>query len=199
MKRIEITYRSNLNELDKLNAKLERAEKNLEKKRAAAEKMGVAEWSVNEWRAWMDTVETENGWILNKEDVKKNSAFDGLWCAERDLEEVKEAIERAEKRFAKIEKKLDEYRAEVEKIEDLKMKEELWKLEFEQEQKEWKKDGITLEGRYYGTTPSGKRFTIVRNWGFTKRSLHCYTLTVDGKTVFTSGEFWRAYGDIKNN
>ena len=99
----------------------------------------------------------------------------------------------------KAEAELNAYHEEVERIEDLKKKEELFKLEFEQEQKEWAKDGITLKGRYYGTTPQGKKFWIEGNNGFTRRSLHCFTLTIDGETIFTSGEFWRAYGVIKNS
>ena len=127
----------------------------------------------------------------------------GAWCdlfgAEREVADIKERITYAEKRHQKAEQMFEEYIAEVEKIEDLKMREELRKLEFEAEQKEWAKDGITLEGRYYGATPNGKRFYVLGNNGWTERSLHCFTLYIDGETIFTSGEFWRAYGVIKNS
>lgn len=199
MKMIEISYRSKVAELEKLNAKLERAEKTYEKKLAAAQKMGVADWTCDQYRAWMNTVETRNGWIVNKADVKKNGAWSDLWDAGRELEDIKERIERAEARFEKAQQEIDEYRAEVEKIADLKRKEELFKLEFEKEQKEWAKDGIKLERRYAGETPNGNRFCIERNWGFTERSLHCYTLYINGNVVFTSGEFWRAYGIVRNS
>ena len=53
--------------------------------------------------------------------------------------------------------------------------------------------------RYNGFTPSGKRFTIYGNSGVTIRSRHCYTLYIDGKVIFTSGEFWRCYLNIKNS
>ena len=199
MKMVEITNRAIMNELEKLNARLQRAEKALEKKRAAAEKIGVADWSWEDWYAFMQTVETKNGWIVNKEDVKKNGAWSDLWGAERDIKDIKEQIANAERRLAKSEAAVEEYHKEVEAIEDLKRKEELFKLEFEKEQKEWAKDGIKLVSRYTGETPSGKWFQIEGNNGFTNRSRHCFTLYIDGKTIFTSGEFWRAYGVIKRS
>lgn len=204
MKMIEISYRANVNELNKLNAKLERAQKALQKKQDAAEKIGVADWTWEDWNAFMQTVETKNGWIVNKEDVKKNGAWSDLWDAKRDIKYLEEQIANAEKRFEKAERKLEEYYEELAKIEDLKAKEELFKKEFEQEQKEWAKDGITLTSRYTGITPNGRRFWIERNNGWTERSLHCFTLTLTNAegiayTVFTSGEFWRAYGVVKNS
>ena len=199
-KMVEIKYMSNLKELEKLNARLERAQKTLEKKQANAEKLGVANWTGAEHSAWIDTVETRNGFIVNKADIKKNGAWFDLIRAGREVEELKGQIARAEKRFADAEQKVAEYRAEVEKIADLKQKEELRKLEFAAEQKEWAKDGITLEGRYYGTTPGGKGFSIQRNNGYTDRSLHCFSLYLEGQgMVFTSGEFWRAYNIIRNS
>lgn len=199
MNRIEITYRSNANELVKLNERLEKAEKVLAKKQIIAEKLGVADMDGEQHREWLATVPIQDGWIINKEDIKKNGAWFDLYRAEDRVAEIQKSIAYAEKKFAEAEKKLDEYHAELEKIEDLKMKEEMWKLEFEAEQKEWAKDGITLNGRYWGLTPNDKTFYIHRNHGFTERSLHCFTLIVDGKTIFTSGEFWRAYGVIKNS
>lgn len=199
MKRVEITYRSNMNELNKLNARLERAEKAFQKKLAVAEKYGVAEWTGAQRREWLATVPTENGWIQNKEDIKKNGAWIDLAGAKDDLQTAKEAIERAEARFDKAEQELKAYHEELDRLTDLQAKEELMKKEFEEEQKEWKKDGITLNGRYWGETPKGKRFNITGNNGWTRRSLHCFTLMIDGNCIFTSGEFWRAYGVIKNS
>lgn len=199
MKQIEITLASNVKEMEKLTARLERAEKSYAKKLAAAEKMGVANWSDKEHNAWLQTVPTENGWIINKADVKKNGAWFDLVRAEDDLEDIRERIANAEKRLEKAQTAADAYHEELRQITDLKQREELMKLEFEQEQKEWKKDGINLEGRYYGTTKSGKRFDIYRNNGYTDRSWHCFTLWLDGEVIFTSGEFWRAYGIVKNS
>lgn len=199
MKRVEITYRSHLNELNKLNAKLERAEKTYQKKLAAAEKLGVANWSKDERIAWLETVPKENGWLINKSDIKKNGAWFDLYSAKRDLEDLKLQIGRAEKRFEKAAEAVIAYQEELKKITDLKEMERLMREEFEQEQKEWAKDGITLETRYTGKTPKGKGFGIWSNNGFTERSWHCYSLVIDGEMIFTSGEFWRAYGVIKNS
>lgn len=198
MKRVEIGYMSIANELTKLNTRLEKAQKALAKKQAAAEKAGVANWTNEERLAWMKTVPTENYFMVNKEDIKKNGAWIDLHMAQDTVEEIQYKIEKAEARMAKAEESLEQYRKEVEEIEDLQEKERLWKLDFEQEQSEWAKDGITLERRYAGRTPQGKWFVVERNGGWSARSLHCFTLYIDGKVIFTSGEFWRAYGAIKN-
>lgn len=40
----------------------------------------------------------------------------------------------------------------------------------------------------FGITPNGKRWYADHNWwGLTERTLHCYTLRIDGKVIFTSG------------
>lgn len=199
-KRVEITYTSIMAELNKLNTQLEKAQKALAKKEAAAEKYGVKDMDSEAYREWLKTVPTQDGFITNKEDVKKNGAYFDYIMAQDRVGELEYKIENAEKRLAKAEEKVDEYHKELEAMEDLKRKEELQKLEFEQEQKEWAKDGITLEKRYHGITPGGKRFSIEGNSGWTMRSRHCFTLYLEGYgVVFTSGEFWRAYGVIKNN
>ena len=154
MKMVEIAYNKEVKELEKLIARLERSKRTYEKKLETAKKYGVENWDNNDRHKWLETVETsENGFIVNKSDIKINSAWFDMVCAED--------------------------------------------AEFEKEQKQWAKDGITLEARYYGTTPNGKRFYIERNNGVTFRSMHCFTLTIDGETIFTSGEFWRAYAEIK--
>lgn len=201
MKMVEISYMSNMKELEKLSAKLERAQKALAKKQAAAEKAGVAEWTKEQHIDWLKGVETtEWGFIANKADIKKNGAWIDLMMAQDALEEVEGQIENAERRFEKAERKLSHYREEQAAIRCLKDKEALWKVEFEQEQREWAKDGITLEERYRGLTPAGRGFSIVGNSGWTDRSRHCFTLYIEGRgCVFTSGEFWRAYREIKNS
>lgn len=199
MKQVEIGYRSIMTELIKLNERLERAKTRLAKKQAAAEKYGVADMDNEAHAAWLKTVPTQDGWITDKQAIKKNGAWYDLISAQSDVEDYERQIANAEKRMAKAEAKVAEYLAEVERVADLQRKEELQRLEFEQEQKEWKKDGITLEYRYSGYTPGGKRFWVYGNCGMTERSRHCYTLMIDGNVVFTSGEFWRAYGIIKNS
>ena len=199
MKRVEIKFTAIANELEKLTARLERAEKKLEKKMAKAEKYGVSNWTSDDRSAWIKTIETNNGWIVNKEDINKNGAWFELVLAKSDVEDIKRSIEKTEERLAKADAEVEAYHKEIEEVEDLKTKEELRKLEFEAEQKEWLKDGIKLEARYYGETPSGKRFYIHGNHGMTIRSRHCVTLIINGDTIFTSGEFWLAYSVLKKS
>lgn len=198
-KMVEIKFNSIMAELEKLNTRLEKAQKTYEKKLAAAKKVGVAEWGDEEHKEWLLSIpKTETGWIINKEDIKKNGAWFDLVSAEDRVEELRRSIANAEKRMEKAEEKVEAYHEELNRIADLKEKELLWKLEFEQEQKEWAKDGITLEDRYSGITPKGKKFYIYGNNGWTRRSLHCFTLVIGGDVIFTSGEFWLAYVTIKN-
>ena len=198
MKMIEIKLRSLTTEMNKLIEKKARIESKLEKTTAKVEKLDC-KWTWEQHREWLINAPTENGWLTNKEDVKKNGAWFDWSRAQDDLNEVNGRIERLQSRIEQAEVKVDEYHAEIEKIEDAKKREELWKLEFEAEQKEWAKDNIKLEGRYVGTTPSGKRFSIYSNNGWTERSLHCFTLYIGGEVIFTSGEFWRCYLIIKNS
>ena len=200
MKRVEITFTKHQKELEKLNARLERQEKSFQKKLANAVKLGVDKWTKEDHIAFMENAEKVNTiFLANKEDIKKNSAWYDLMSAESDVEDTKKAIERAEKRLEKSENEVQKYYTELETIADLKAKEEFAKKQFEEEQKEWAKDDITLEGRYYGVTPNGKQFDIRGNRGFTNRSWHCFSLWIDGTCIFTSGEFWRAYSVIKNS
>ena len=207
MKMVEISLRSITTELEKAEAQLVKAETQLVKKTAIAEKLNC-KWTREEHIEWMNEVrqkhieagENQNDIIfLDKEEAKVNGAWFDWVHAQNRIEELQEKIERIKGKLEKAEAKVDEYHKNIEIIEDAKKREELWKLEFEAEQKEWLKDGIKLEGRYYGTTPSGKRFGISSNCGFTVRSLHCFTLYLNGNTIFTSGEFWRCYLTIKNN
>ena len=199
MKMIEIKANAIFNELEKLNKRLERAEKTLEKKAAIAEKYGVINWSAEERQEWLKTIEIVDGWIINKDDIKKNGAYFEYHSAEYDVRSLKRSIENAEARLDKAEESVEAYYKELEKLAELMEVENRRRLSFENEQKEWLKDGINLDGRYYGTTPSGRRFLIWGNNGFTRRSLHCFQLIIDGNTIFTSGEFWRAYSIIKNS
>lgn len=198
MKMVEITYTAELKELEKLQTRLEKKQAKLEKVQAKADKMGVTD-DVEAHRAWLATVETQDGFIVKKEDREKNGLFYDLVMTKDDIESLESKIEMAESRLEKKQKALEEYREEVEQIENLKEREKLMKESFEAEQREWAKDGIILEARYRGTTPKGNKFTIYGNSGYTERSQHCFTLYINGETIFTSGEFWRAYGVIKNS
>lgn len=206
MKMMEITQRSIMAELEKTNARLEKANDRLAKKTANVEKLGC-KWTNEEHRAWMDKIRQnhiDNGadpneiiW-LDKAESKINGAWFDWIRAQGDVEELTGKITNIENRLAKANEKVDAYRKEIEAITDLQKKEELMKLEWEQEQAEWLKDGIKLERRYAGETPNGKRFHIYRNSGYTERSWHCFTLQIAGDTIFTSGEFWRCYATVKN-
>ena len=45
-----------------------------------------------------------------------------------------------------------------------------------------------------GTTPNGKRWVLEMNSGWTERSRHCGTLTIEGEgTIFTSGTIAKAF------
>ena len=198
MKRVEITYRSQMNEVAKLSLRLEKAIKAYDKKLEKAKKYGVDTMTNEERLAWLQTVETRGGWIVNKADIDKNGAWFDLSLAEDNVADIKRRLENAEKRLLNTEDEVEEYRNQISQIQDLKQKEELFRLEFEQEQNEWLKDGIKLERRYAGHTPSGLWFSIQRNSGMSMLSRHCYTLYIDGEVIFTSGEFWRAYSVIKS-
>ena len=200
MRRVEITFTKYQKELEKLNTQLERAMNAYDKKYAVATKYDVQDWDTNTHNEWVQTTErTSTGFFINKVDEKKNGAWWDLVLSEGTIKDIEDRITRAEKRLERSEAELQKYYAELDKIADMKAKEEFAKRTFEEEQKEWAKDGITLEGRYYGLTPNGKKFVIYGNNGFSDRSLHCFTLRIDGRTIFTSGEFWRAYAIIKKN
>ena len=201
MKMTEIMYRAEVKEWEKLQARLERQKKALEKAEAKAEKFGIKEWTRAEYRAWIETVEVnESFFIKNKADQDKNSAWFDLGLKRDAVTDTEKDIERCEARLAKKTEAYEQAQAEREELEKVTGKEELMMLDFQQEQKEWLKDGIILEERYWGSTPKGKRFIIYRNsFGMTMRSLHCYTLKIGGETIFTSGLFWRCYSVIKNS
>ena len=201
MKISEIQYRAEVKEWEKLQARLERQKKALEKAEAKAEKYGVKDWTRADYRAWIETVEVnESYFIKNKADQDKNGAWFDLGMKRDAVEDTEKSIARCEARLEKKMEVFEKDEAEREELEKVVGKEKLMDLEFEQEQKEWLKDGIKLDGRYFGDTPSGKRFVIYRNnYGMTMRSLHCFTLRIDGETIFTSGLFWRCYSVVKNS
>ena len=200
MKMVEIKLRSVSAELEKLNTRKEKAEKRLQKATEKAEKLNANFPTVEAYRAWMDTVRTDElGFILDKADINRNGAYRDMGMAQWDLDDINDRIAKAEARVEKAQVDVDTYHAEMQAKLDHEAFEKLMAAEFEKEQKEWAKDGIKLEGRYYGESPTGKRFFIEGNHGFTERSRHCFTLTIGGQTIFTSGEFWRCYATIKNN
>lgn len=201
MRRSEISYKAEIKELEKLQARLERNKKALDKAEAKAEKFGVKDMSHEEHYEWLQNVETEGFFIKNKIDQDKNSAWFDLYRAQDAVKETETAIEKAEARLDKKLTAFEEDKKEQEKLQIVKRDNE--GLTFEEEQKLWAEDGIKLEGRgylYHGKTPQGKTFCIYKNsYGYTQRSLKCFTLKIDGEVIFTSGLFWRCYTIVKNS
>lgn len=179
----ERTLQSVNKELEKLYKRKERLEKLLEKKTAAAEKVGM-NISNNEFFKVRDNIND-----------KQYAAYFELSIARDDLNEV---LKKIEKRTVKKETT----ETTVKKIKEQITAEELERRKAE-EINRWYKDGIDVkyltDNHIYGKTPKGKKFSIYSNNGLTDRSRHCFTLTIDGETIFTSGEFYRAYKAVKNN
>lgn len=171
------------NEIEKLLVRKERCEKALEKKIENAEKLNI-NVTADEWFKIRDNVTD-----------KQFAAYFELSIARGNLKEVLKKIENANKRKEKAETKVTEIKHKTAEEEIERQKAETIE--------EWAKDGITvteITSRYIiGITPSGKRFSIYSNNGFTDRSRHCYTMRIDGETIFTSGEFYRAYRTVKNS
>lgn len=122
MRKAEIEYNSELKELEKLQARLERNRKSLEKKIAQAEKMGVVDWTREDYTNFIENVETvgqEEGYICsmikNKDDIKKNSAYLDLRHAENEFKDTERQIARCEERLAKKKVEADKVKAEDEK------------------------------------------------------------------------------------
>ena len=204
---IERKAESERKEIAKLEARLQREQAKLEKKVAAAEKIGAnctrAEWFAGKREEFTD----EQRW-----------AFTEVWSAQDDVVDTTSRLNSARKRLDKLTGKIEAQQeanaketAEVERIGKIEIKMlseeereanaarrkeeyEKWLAEFKAE---CLKDGIIIDeacGRWFsGTAANGKRFHLDGNSGWTTRSRHCYTLTMNGVTVFTSGEFLTAY------
>ena len=198
MKMVEIKLRSITADYEKTLARKERNEKMLAKAIAKVEKLGC-KWTEEEHREFLKTCKANAaGWMTDKKEIEKNSAWYSWLHYESEVERINKDLEYYTKKLDEVQERAEAYHREVAKIEDAKTRQARWQEEFEAEQKDWAKDGITLEARYYGKTPKGLKFYIEQNNGWTDRSLHCYTLTINGETIFTSGEFWRCYLVIKN-
>ena len=145
---------------------------------------------------------------------KQNSAWFDKGIAEDNVEDSKRRLANAEKRYTKISeavrtenekneafKKAYERASEMERKMLAKKSEEEYQKWLEEFKAECLKDGVVIEDAsnwfVRGITPSGKRFFFVINSGYTERSWHCYSLRIEGNTIFTSGEFWRCYNTVK--
>lgn len=171
-------------ELEKLTNGLTKKIEQVEKKSAKCEKMGCLNWTADDANA--------------SKDVKAYEAWFSLEIAKDDVKDLESRIENAQKRLAKITAQvlnIKEDEAEADRIRKIET------MSREQFIAECAKDGIKIEvmtNNYLtGLTKSGKRFSIEGNSGWTDRSRHCYSLRIDGKGIFTSGDFATCYTVIK--
>ena len=217
MTRTQMSVNSKIKELDKLNAQLVRAKQSYEKKLTVAQKFGVAEWTCEDRNTWLTTVPTtEFGYIIDKNDAKKNGAWFDLQSAEYDIQDLEGKIERVTKVLNKYmgeyEKELEQEAADeitsqrselMDRYTTPQLTEEEVKAIQDSIKAEWAKDGITIT-EFYGSglsgfTPNGKKFSFYGNSGVTERSWHCYTLNINGYIMFTSGTVMSCYKTLKRS
>lgn len=207
-------------EIAKIAKSLERYKSILAKKTEQCIKLNC-NWTDEEYRSRMKQLHErhegaqvvffgEDDDLITK---KQNSAWFDRSLAEDNVEDSKRRLAIAEKRYAKISETV---RTENAKSEEFKkayehaseMEREMLRQKAEEEYQKWLawfkaeclKDGVVIEDAsnwfVKGITPYGKRFFFVLNDGYTERSWHCYSLRIDGNTIFTSGEFWRCYNTV---
>lgn len=185
-------------EIEKLEKSLARYQGLLEKKVTKCEKLNC-NWNNEEWLAKRDA---------NEVSQEQWSAWFDKRLAEGNVEDTQHRLENAAKRF---ERAVAEYEKVAEKAaedEEISAKELEWLEAFQKNEEEYYKwleqfkrecaeDGILIDkatNTYIcGNTTSGKRFSLYINDGYTIRSLHSYTLRVNGVVFFTSGLFSTAY------
>ena len=194
-------------EITKLNERIARAEMKLEKKTAAAEKQNAI-WTQDEHYDLMTAGQIS---------AKQEDAWFDYFCAQRELDDLQDSLERAEKRLAKatgIYEANETKRAQADEIDRIGAEwiEAIRNQSAEEREREYQKwlagfkarcakDGVIIHKASHhmvsGKTKSGKNFWMFINSGATTRSLHCYSLRIDGTTVFTSGDFGTAYARVK--
>ena len=183
-------------EIERLTKAVERYGARLAKKEATANKLNC-NWTEAQWWEHRDT----NDYTINQ-----YSAYMELSLAQGYYNEAVEKLAKANARrevevqeeAKKAEQDAEETR--IARIEESWTRED-WEKWVEEFKAECLKDGVKIDEvrsyRVTGTTKNGKPFTMDKNNGHTKRSRYCFTLTVNGATVFTSGEFSTGYRYIK--
>lgn len=190
-------------EIEKLEKSLNRYKGILEKKIAKCEQLDCNwtreqmfekregnEMSQEQWSAWFDKSLAEN----NVEDTQRR------------LENAGKRFEKAVVEYEKVAEKTAEDEGisakELEWLEASQKNEEEYYKWLEQFRRECAEDGILIDkatsAYIYGNTTSGKQFSLYINSGYTFRSLHSYTLRVNGVVLFTSGLFSTAYKYLMN-
>lgn len=204
MTRAEQKVQSIQKEIEKLEKSLNRYKGILEKKIAKCEKLECkwtreqmiekrenGEMSQDQWAAWFDMSCSES----NVEDTQHR------------LENAFKRLERANAEFEKVAEHLAEDEAivakELEWLEASQKNEEEYYKWLAQFKRECLEDGIIIKEAsaafISGYTKGGKGFVMYINNGWTERSNHSYTLTVNGTVYFTSGLFSTGYRYLKNN
>lgn len=193
-------------QLAKLYKSLDRYTNLFEKKQQKCIKLNC-NWSDEEWCQHRDA---------NDCTTAQRQAYFDMDVQQSYIDDTKYRIGTLERTLRKQEQKVKEenekdeaFKAEYTRLSDaeIKLSQEMAKAEYEAWLKKFKadclKDGVVVEEAksfmVNGTTPSGKRFAIILNNGWTERSRHCYSVRIESDTIFTSGEFWRAYQTVKNN
>lgn len=195
-------------EIAKLEASLEKHEAKLAKVTAKAEEMDALEFK----EIWNEP-NPENPMYRKPEHIKAVSAYMDLIGERREVEDIKHRLENARTRLSKVVPKVEEAEAKAEEdarimnleasylaktAEERKAEYEAWLAEFKAE---CLKDGVIIDEAtntwISGKTASSKNFIMYLNNGFTERAMHCYTLRIDGETIFTSGDFTTGYRVIR--
>lgn len=205
---IEKRLESLTKEAEKLQTQLQKRTALLEKKLAKAEKLGMKNWTVDDYRYH----------ALKVKDItdKQYELWFSLRATENDVKETEDKIERNRKALENIIPQVYDIKKEQDEDERIASMETKFfqmtaeeKAKREAEYKAWLKwfkaeclkDGVIIEEvtgwGIIGKSKSGKSFSLYGNNGFTKRSFHCYTFYLDGQMIFTSGEFGTAYKDLK--
>lgn len=195
-------------DIEKIQKSLDTHRTRLEKKTAKAAELDALERKA-EW-------DSEESGFRTGDNLKKFSAWFDMYSEAREVEDIEKRLANANERLNKVIPQVEAVAAD--KIEEDRVNEMeskfYWinhksKEEREAEYQEWLrefkaeclKDGVVIEecdGWWIaGTTAKGKRFALYGNSGYTERSRHCYTLYIDKKMVFTSGDFSTAYSIIK--
>lgn len=216
---------SSSKEIEKAVARIERVKAKIEKNKATLEKLGCADWTKEEWKAKrailgdrarakdLMFLEWDNEVLSQKQD---SALWDKFLTLDNELEEAEQKYESAVKHYNKAMETFENLNESLEEQKATEAKENEW-LAFasltEEERKaayekwfkafkaECAKDGVEIEyataSHISGKTKSGKGFSMYINNGWTTRSFHCYTLAINGETIFTSGLFSTGYNIIK--
>ena len=195
-------------EIEKLTKSLNRYQNILDKKVAKCEKLGC-NWNGDEWFQNRDTCTPDQSVAHFEMTVAQSNVDDTnrrLENANKRLEKITGKFEVESKKSAEDQKELDRAK-EIESswlsshkksAEELEVEYQAWLKKFKAE---CLKDGVVIENAtnnfINGYTKSGKKFVMYINNGMTERSWHCYTLNIDGQTVFTSGDFSTGYAIVK--